>query len=67
MDGYRLRDPAADVVADQARGVDPQMIEDGDQTVGVRPKIDGVGAKRRWIAAPKAEEIENDDAVSRGQ
>lgn len=60
-----LRDPATDVVSREAGEVDSEMIEDGNQPIGVGTKIDA--RIRRWIAAPEAEEVEHDHPVSAGE
>jgi hypothetical protein len=61
-DGNRLRDATADVVADHAREIDPQEIQNRDEAIGVRAQPNAPGAGR--IAAAKAKQVEYDHRVT---
>jgi hypothetical protein len=64
LDGARLRHSTAEPVADDACLVDTELVEDLDESVGVRARVDGT--VERAIASSKAEEVEHHDAVARG-
>ena len=59
---HRLRDPAADVVADNARIVDRERVEQAHHSLGVAAH--GNIAAGRPIASPVAEQIDDNNAVS---
>jgi len=60
-DRDRLSDSSADVVPDEASEVDAQVIEHGNDTIGMTAKIDTSG--RCGIASAEAQKIENNHAM----
>ena len=61
--GDRLRDTAADTVTDDARFFHIELVEHGDDAIGVRADVHRPA--HGTIAAPEAEEIEDDEAMPR--
>ncbi len=61
--GDALRDASAESMTDDARALDAQFVEQGDDAIGVRARVDG--ARQRTVAAPVAEEVEHDETMSR--
>ena len=49
-------------MTDDARAIDPQLIEDLDDSFGVGLRVDA--ARSRPVAAAVAEEVEHDEPVS---
>ena len=61
--GDGLRDAAAHAVTDDARFFDIELVEHGDDAVGLRLHVHR--ALHRAIASPEAEQIEHDEAMAR--
>jgi len=59
-----LRDAASDVVAHDARAIDVERVEQSDDAIAVRAQRQRTAVGR--IAAPVAEQVDDDQAVSRG-
>src|SRR5262245_60694084 len=62
-DCCRLGNAPTEIVSDNAREVDPKVVEDCDQPIRVR--LDVYATRRRRVAASIAEHVEHDDTVSR--
>src|SRR3954467_11610516 len=61
-DSDRLRDSTADAVTNNARLANFELVEYGDDAVGVRANVHFV--LRRTIAPAKAEEVEYDETMA---